>query len=302
MLNYLAMKNPHPRDGLLRFDKDAHVYTVDGEVYSSVTAFWPEFPVDLVAKRVIGSKRYGDSDYEYTGKSLEQIKAMWETWRDLGTEMHAAIELHLNRRQFFSDLACAHTELQQFNNAVCRNESELLNTRTAAEPPFPLQFLREQGAQLFPDFGLADAVAAPREGLPPSVAPEREYYLEWLPEFLALQACTLYRTEWRIFHEDVQVAGTVDLVCRLSEDDAGGRPQVILVDWKRSKNFKKEQYTQQLNAYRYILEKKYGMVVRACFVLRFHPQEPCCRQNDIELLSDAAIETIFRERGPRGGG
>ena len=38
-----------------------------------------------------------------------------------------------------------------------------------------------------------------------------------------------YRSEWVVFNEDYQIAGSIDMVFR---DDAG---RLILVDWKRTK-------------------------------------------------------------------
>ncbi len=99
------------------------------------------------------------------------------------------------------------------------------------------------------------------------------------------QHMTPFRTEWRIWDEQLQLAGTIDMVFR-NQDGT-----VSLYDWKRSKEFKHENrwqnattpqlsylpdcnvshYRLQLTMYKAILERNYDLRVRDMFLVRFHP-------------------------------
>lgn len=93
-----------------------------------------------------------------------------------------------------------------------------------------------------------------------------------------------YRTEWLVYDEDYKRAGSID--CVLS--NAAG--QLIILDWKRSKEIKMENnyekglgpfthlpncnywhYSLQLNIYRHILETKYNKQVVGMYIVVLHP-------------------------------
>lgn len=87
-----------------------------------------------------------------------------------------------------------------------------------------------------------------------------------------------YRTEWVIYDEDIKIAGTIDIV--YMNDDGS----LDMYDWKRTKyiprrtendneisNTQYWHYVLQQNLYKYILERKYGMRVRAMHLVQLHP-------------------------------
>lgn len=93
-----------------------------------------------------------------------------------------------------------------------------------------------------------------------------------------------YRTEWEIYDKDLHLAGSVDMVFRNELDE------YYIFDWKRSKEIKFENpwsngkgvmkdhcdcnfvtYSLQLNIYRYILEKRYGLKIAGMFLVVIHP-------------------------------
>jgi hypothetical protein len=106
-----------------------------------------------------------------------------------------------------------------------------------------------------------------------------------------------YRTEWKIFDEDLQIAGTADAVYM---NDKG---EYILIDWKRCKEIKFEnrwqsatsdeikhlsdcnyvKYSLQLNVYKYILEKNYGINISKMLIVNVHPDQKSFQE--IEALS-----------------
>lgn len=114
---------------------------------------------------------------------------------------------------------------------------------------------------------------------------------EWenFKRFYRLEAFTPFRTEWRIFDEDIRVAGTIDLLCSCG----GGEFEIY--DWKRSNKIDPMadgynkygrnglehlpdttyvHYCLQQNLYRYILETNYGMRVSRMNLVVLHPDFP----------------------------
>jgi hypothetical protein len=104
-------------------------------------------------------------------------------------------------------------------------------------------------------------------------------------DYMAEQSRPLFRTEWAIYNEDVRLAGTVDALF-LNPDGS-----VTLVDWKCSDHDLNElniynsfsthmelshvpdtrwgHYAVQLNVYKYIIESKYGLIVRNMQLVQF---------------------------------
>lgn len=97
---------------------------------------------------------------------------------------------------------------------------------------------------------------------------------------------TPYRTEWYIFDEVHKLAGSIDMIFRVDPADAR---RVAIYDWKCSKEIKYSNkyekskspiahledcnynhYSLQLNLYKYILEKRYGLVVVEMMLVIIH--------------------------------
>jgi ATP-dependent exoDNAse (exonuclease V) beta subunit len=113
----------------------------------------------------------------------------------------------------------------------------------------------------------------------------REFQL--FREFLStLTGYTAYRTEWWIFADKERLAGSIDFAAT----DARG--ELLLIDWKRAKNISQKysnkfrrmkqplnhlddisgwHYRLQLNCYKFIIEKYYGMAVSKMLVVCTHP-------------------------------
>ena len=107
----------------------------------------------------------------------------------------------------------------------------------------------------------------------------------------------VYRLEWRIFTEKNRVAGTLDGLF------VNGEGKFLLLDWKRSKEIKKEnqwqralkplshlpdcnyvQYCLQLNLYRWILLKHYNITVSEMRLYSFHPNQPIYMRYNIPVM------------------
>ena len=109
------------------------------------------------------------------------------------------------------------------------------------------------------------------------------YFQQFLKDHKHL---TPYRSEWRVWDENLKIAGTIDMVFL---DPKTG--QVCIYDWKRSKEIKTSNryqraqtpelshmddcnyshYTLQLNLYKFILERNYGLHVQEMYLICLHP-------------------------------
>jgi hypothetical protein len=143
---------------------------------------------------------------------------------------------------------------------------------------------------------------------PFNTSKEWSYFLEFVitrPEFIP------YRTEWMIYHEELKLAGSIDMVYLNPEDDT-----LSIYDWKRCKDiskvntFKKSaiteevshlpdtnfwHYSLQLNTYKAILEEKYGKKVRDLYLVQLHPDKESFKLIKCADLSQE-IADLFEHR------
>lgn len=124
-----------------------------------------------------------------------------------------------------------------------------------------------------------------------------------------------FRTEWRIFHEESRLAGTLDFLAL----NAG---RLEIWDWKRSakvvncyglpidvNSFGRtalepiqhipdttfHHYALQVSVYRYILEEKYGLEISAAHLGVFHPDYQRYFTVDLPYLRDE-VRTLLEWR------
>ena len=114
---------------------------------------------------------------------------------------------------------------------------------------------------------------------------EYGYFKRYLERYGHLKA---YRTEWMVYHEELRLAGSIDMVYEC--DDGSG--DLLIYDWKRCRDIKKSNgfgkcgnkeciehlhdtnywhYCLQLNTYKAILEEKYGKKIRELYLVCLHP-------------------------------
>ena len=114
-----------------------------------------------------------------------------------------------------------------------------------------------------------------------SIKKEFGYYLD----FMQVSGVKPFRSEWRIFDETIQIAGTIDLICRNGS-------LFDLYDWKRSTKASPNEkiwqyginglehipdiyfykYALQQNLYKYILENNYGVKVNKMYLVVLHSE------------------------------
>jgi len=122
---------------------------------------------------------------------------------------------------------------------------------------------------------------------------EWQFFINFIKENPSLKP---YRTEWLIYHEDVKIAGSIDMVFENSDGT------LSIYDWKRCKNITRINnfnkfaiskqichlpdsnfwhYALQLNTYKTILEQKYNKKIRDLFLVRLHPS---AEESNYELI------------------
>ena len=101
-----------------------------------------------------------------------------------------------------------------------------------------------------------------------------------------------YRTEWIIYDADADIAGSIDFVARNKKTG-----NLWIIDWKRCTKFSRESFQGkkgrlvcntvddeiQVNLYRYILEKNYGVRIEQCLLVNLHPD---LREPDLLFAED----------------
>ena len=121
-----------------------------------------------------------------------------------------------------------------------------------------------------------------------------------------------YRTEWMIYHEELLLAGSIDMVFE-NPDEEG---TLMIYDWKRAKEIKKTDsflkfaltpcishlpdtnfwhYALQLNTYKAILEEKYQIKVSALRLVCLHPNNKSYMILSVPDLQKE-IKELFKER------
>jgi ATP-dependent exoDNAse (exonuclease V) beta subunit len=138
---------------------------------------------------------------------------------------------------------------------------------------------------------------------------EWNYFIEFIKDTPDLKP---YRTEWTVYHEDLKLAGSIDMVY---ENPDG---TLSIYDWKRAKDittvntFNKYALTEsishmpdsnfwhyalQLNTYKAILEQKYDKKVIDLYLVKIHPDN---EEKTYELIKlpdlSKNIAELFQQR------
>ena len=258
---YLSNVHHNPQDKLIAFDEKPHVYYVEGQTgFTSVTTFIHKFfpPLDgpFIASCMARSPNFPSAEKfknyrhldKFSGTIVEDIQKVWEEQANLGTELHAYIET------YFNEYALAEDQEEKFVPSTHQKKDD------ATEYGYFFRYARfvhEAG---------------------------------WKP----------YRTEWMIFDKPWRITGSIDMIF---VDPASG--EFHMRDWKRSKAIRSTgnargygpceelkdcnmmHYSLQLNLYKKILEKNYGLKIATMALVIFHPN------NDDFLVFDVT-ETPFQ--------
>lgn len=147
-----------------------------------------------------------------------------------------------------------------------------------------------------------------------NVEKEKEHFLSFIKDFSIIP----YRQEWPIYDTDLNIAGTIDLICK--ENDG----EFSIYDWKRSKKiidifgnpiiigFNNKMsfnginvpdtsyyhYCIQQNLYRYMLEKNYGIKIKSMNLVVLCPEYPQYYKINVPFMDEVidAIVNVCKEK------
>ncbi len=268
----------HPRDQFVLFVDHEHKYYLYDHVSdtwnqfpTSVSGvyhnFFPEFPSFFVSKNIANGKRSRTPGDRYFGMvTQKQVLDTWEQARNDGTRLHEAIENYLNGER----VETSHIpEFKQFLN--------LWRTVTTMTTSSHVKYRTSTGAW--------------------SVMNKR-----MLASMTGMKA---FRSEWIVWAKDFNVSGTIDMTMI----KPNGR--IVILDWKRipKLEFTADKmglhllqhefdcnyvhYVYQLNLYRFLLEKEYGVKVDEMFLVPMHPEAEDFQLVHVERKPDALIRSMF---------
>lgn len=245
----LALVNKHPRDDRIEFEEETHTYTIDGmrNGWVSCTGFLHQFFAPFNADATIAKMMASSrwTDSKYYGMTADEIKRQWSDKGKASSE--AGTRMHLDIEHFYNALP-----------AAWNSDEKKVDVETG------LQIMQEQDNWI---------VAGGAEW-----NYFKEYQTEVGSKFIP------FRTEWLVFDEEHQIAGSIDMVYQKPDGT------LAIYDWKRIEEVKFENrfqsglgpvkhlpdtnfwhYSIQLNVYRYILEKHYGYKVSEMALVVLHP-------------------------------
>jgi hypothetical protein len=138
---------------------------------------------------------------------------------------------------------------------------------------------------------------------------EFQWFKRFVKDFPELVA---YRTEWMIYHEELKLSGSIDMVF----ENPDGTLQIY--DWKRCKEIEYDSkynktalttciqhmpdtnfwhYALQLNVYKNILEQKYEKKITGLYLVCLHPDSAYKTYDRIEVpFLDKEISDLFEYR------
>ena len=273
--------NSHPRDVSLKFTAVSHTYWINGErTQGSVTGlvheFANKFDADVIIPLMMNGSRWPRPGYL-------QLPPSAGIMEQLSVHSQARYLVDLISGCPCNEIAiCAEalrlcSEMPSLRDLVCQlalttekikliwdnNRIEAGNRGTFMHLTFEL-FLNCSSISFY--------------------TVELELFMRYL---LTLRHLTAYRTEWCIWATDERLAGSIDFVARREDG------QLVLYDWKRSKLLSSKysnhwrhmsgpldhledcagiHYRLQLNAYKWILERYYGVIVASMHVVCTHPE------------------------------
>jgi hypothetical protein len=237
---FLDHKNAHPWDQRIVFVDEPHKYFIDGscdEIISATTfisCFFPKFHAEQMALQVTQGKTFRDTVHRKSHKyhGCETPEDVIKRW-DSWAQLGTG--LHANIESYYNQ--------------------EPFQIHPENLVPYG------QFQKLFAD----------------------DKWVNWEP----------FRTEWSVFDPETMVAGQIDFTGMINRQMG----HIVLIDWKRCasiphccfnrfrglppqmgygvcqelENCKLMKYSLQLNLYKYIVEKHYGLYVQKMYLVQLHP-------------------------------
>lgn len=275
--NVLANRNKHPRDNNIVFIEEGHKYNIltdPNSNYTSVTTWNHSHFPHFDADSVIKNMM--------KGKNWKEGHKYWSmTAEEIKTQWNS------NKDAVSGAGTDMHFEIECFMN----------------DDRASIGYTHKELYELYESEYITDLEHHENKSL------EWKYFIDFVKDMSYLKP---YRTEWTVYHEELKLAGSIDMVY---ENDDG---TLSIYDWKRCKdittvnNFNKYAITEcishmpdsnfwhyalQLNTYKAILEDKYNKKITDLYLVRLHPST---EEKTYELIKlpdlSKNINELFQER------
>jgi hypothetical protein len=289
------------------------------------------FDSNKAVEALMKGQRYKSGEHPLSGKSSEEIKTHWKMENYRGTALHARMEYLMNNPNglkleentvleevigVFED--GSHTVLQSPSTGMVYTENLHMF----------LGYMWKDGtirrnSELESELGENEPLLEYKEAITESL--QVSHFWDSNPHLEP------YRAEWMIWNRDYKIAGTMDAVfydktdgtywiydwkrvnSGLEADLEATRYGYIMeesewlqpVNWYTKKmrgaaselyDTKYWHYCLQLNLYRYILEKDYGLKIKGMILVQFHPSLGDHPKYHRVVFLDSPISRVLKER------
>ena len=252
---YLQTINNHERDTHITFDEGPHIYTIDGCSNYISVTTWVHSLFRTFDADLVIDKMMKSRNWPNNKYYGKSKEEIKQEWED-------------NRDDAARKGTQLHFEIETFYNKVEEHD-------------------------VTPEID--------------SNAREVTYFKNFYADHVHLAA---YRTEWMIYDKELRIAGSIDMVFKELDGT------LSIYDWKRSKEIVQESrfneysidsvinyipdtnywhYCLQLNVYKALLEKNYGVKISNLFLVRLHPDSEDYEKIRVVNLQEA-VEKLFDAR------
>lgn len=293
-----------------------HKYFVDGRLMDgSMTGFvhhqFSEFDSQQTARRIASSDRIlYDKAYKYYRVGAELLREAWPEISAVYDEQQAAAETAAAGAKLLSDDPECYLSNRQPGDAAydffrsayeeIAYEAILLQWKEIADEAALLGTLMHESIEMF-----YNDMYEPE--LDRFCTPAFERFIRFHNEWVKPRGLVPFRTELCMFDESAELCGMIDALFQLRANagDPFRRWDVVLVDWKRSKEIKCSAYDRddvgreplqhlpncnlshykcQLNGYKWVLEHNTRYRVTSMHIAVFHPNNESYEVYDVPDL------------------
>lgn len=295
----LQTRNHHVRDDNIRFYEKPHIYTINGEIAgTSISSlahdFEEPFEPMLGINAMMKSKREAWPRLSYVKNPVEVTLSSIDTTK--GCLIHCKkTDVTVSSINADSSRVISGQDLLKMLESVAR--------KSVAEIDRALyNFEREESPEEIKMKWAANGEEARNRGTEAHLQmelwfnslpmrtddPEAVVGLNFIRKHLLPIGAKAFKTEWEIYGEEEDIAGSIDLAVILPSGE------LYLIDWKRSEKLKSKMkgyrkmkdplnnledcsgcsYALQLSSYQYVIEKYYGYKVRGRALVSLHPTAP----------------------------
>lgn len=293
LIEYLSKINKHDRDDRIEFIEEGHIYKIDGNVIKLsctglVKRFFPAFDPDRVIKGIKASSDYKNGFSPYSNMTDSDIKSQWENAgkhaSNLGSEMHSNIEFMMNARvhPLFSQSKF------EFSNSNVEQEMRYFYSfcSTYFVNPYPLIPHRTEWVIFDEELLLAGSIDMLFKSYGPLPTDPMRSHPEWTVTKLSKHKFKDDEERYWIF--DWKRAKEIKTSYKFKNVE----DKYIKLENSFLENCDYDKYSLQLNIYRYILEKNYGIKIAGMVLVDIHPNYPNYKTFDVPFL-DTEINLII---------